>query len=106
MRKFVPDDLSLGALYFYLGETLLYSSRFEEANQSFDDCFNTHWVDTAHNRFLATFAKAKALQALQAYPESIEFFSKALEMKPQNPYCHFRRAWSYKVRNQLFEIDP
>jgi tetratricopeptide (TPR) repeat protein len=97
MLKYIPDDLSLGALYFHLGETQLYSSQFSAANENFDRCLHTHWVDTNHNRFLATFAKAKALQALQEYEESIHEFTKALEMKPENPFCHFRRAWSYKV---------
>lgn len=97
MQKYIPDDLSNGSLHFFLGETQLYSSKFEAAKENFDICFRTHWVDTTHNRFLVTFAKAKALQSLRLYTESIEGFSVALSLRPNDPYCLFRRAWSYKV---------
>jgi tetratricopeptide (TPR) repeat protein len=97
MKKYIPDDLSSGSLYFFLGQTQLHSEQFEGAKNSFEACFGTHWIDTSHNRFLVTFAKAKTLQSLQDYVDSIDCFATALQLQPDDPYCHFRRAWSYKV---------
>lgn len=97
MQKFIPDDLSSGCLYFFLGETQLFSEQFNGALISFQQCLDSHWADTAWNRFITTFAMAKALQCSHQHKDSIEWFSKALDLRKDNPYCYFRRAWSFKA---------
>jgi hypothetical protein len=105
MLKYVPDDLSLGCLHFFIAQSQMYSYDYELAKENLDKCLKTHWVSTPHHLFLTTFARAKALQSLQRHQAAIDEFTKALALDSQNPYCYFRRAWSYKVRLVPFHLS-
>ena len=47
MRKYLPDDLTLGALQYFAALTCvaLPQANFDRALQLMSDCYKTHWVD-------------------------------------------------------------
>lgn len=96
-RKFVSDDLALGGLFFFMGQTKMRLQKFNEAVFHLSECEKTHWIDNANNKFLLEFAFGKLMQGLGQHEKAIERFCRAMAIHPQNAHCHFRRAWSYKA---------
>lgn len=101
-RKFVPDDLSLGTLLFFLALTQTQLQKFGEADAHLAQCAATHWVDAQHNRFLHRYVAAKLRQCQGQHAAAVESFTEALALSPDNPFCLFKRAWSHKVRSRDF----
>jgi hypothetical protein len=98
MRKFIPDDISLGIQLFFLAQTHIHGKDYEAAHAVLAECGATHWVDRKRNSFIWHFALAKLYQCEGAHNEAIAEFNKAIDLCEGNPsHCYFRRAWSYKV---------
>lgn len=95
--KFVPDDLALGTLRFFLALAQMQLKKFGFAEASLVLCGQTHWIDSGHNNFLFLYVGAKLCQCQGNHAAAVEKFSAALAVSPANPYCHFKRAWSFKV---------
>lgn len=85
-------------MYFFLGMSAFQLQEYNEADDCFKRCVSSHWVDLKRNKFVCIYAQAKLLQVNGKHNEAIEMFSEALSMEPENAFCLFRRAWSYKVR--------
>lgn len=95
--QYVPDDVTLGTLYFFAGQCQIRLLDYDNAIVSLQKCRESHFIDSLHNELLVEFAIAKILQCLRKHSEAIERFTKSLALKKGCPYCHFRRAWSYKA---------
>ncbi len=107
-RKYVADDMALGVLHFFRALALSQLAQYDEASVDLQHCSTTHFMNSKHNKFLLHFANAKIHQCQKQHKEAVSEFSLALDLQPQNPYCHFRRAWSFKVCvlpvNKLFYL--
>lgn len=101
MRKFIPDDISLGAQLFFLSQTQIHLKQPEAAHKSLQECARTHWVDKKHNNYILNFSLAKLYQSQGMHQEAIGTFNKAIDLYPTISHTIFRRAWSYKVRFAL-----
>lgn len=97
-QQFIPDDVTLGTLYFFLGQCQIHLLQYEYAQSSLAHCYHTHFIDSKHNKFLVEFACAKILQCLKRHDEAIAKFTEALQLQNDCPYCFFRRAWSFKAK--------
>lgn len=97
MRKFIPDDVSLGAQLFFLAQTQIHAKQPQDAHRSLVECASTHWADKKHNAYILHFSLAKLLQSQGMHEDAIGAFNKAIDMYPNNSHTFFRRAWSYKV---------
>ena len=104
MRKFIPDDVSLGTQLFFLAQTQIQSKQPDAARHSLQECAGTHWTDKKHNAYMLSFSLAKVLQSQGLHEEAIAAFNKAVDLYPDNSHAFFRRAWSYKV--VVFSIVP
>jgi len=102
MRKFIPDDVSLGAQLFFLAQTQIQAKQPQDAHRSLVECASTHWVDKKHNAYILQFSLAKLFQSQGMHEDAIGAFNKAIDMYPKNSHTFFRRAWSYKVRAVFF----
>lgn len=98
-RKFVADDISLGAIHFYLAQSYMRLESYDAVEINLNACLKTHWVDNTKNKFLCLFAMAKLYQVLTRHAEAIDLFNRSLEMYPEDAHVYFRRAWSQKVRS-------
>jgi hypothetical protein len=98
MRKFIPDDVSLGTQLFFLAQAQVHNRHYAEAHRSLEECLGTHFVDKRHHAYIAHFALAKLYQCEGRHQEAIPAFNKAIDLsEPKSSHCYFRRAWSYKV---------
>jgi hypothetical protein len=95
--KFVPDDLSLGTQLYFLALSQIQLQKFQLADIHLQKCAETHWVDAKHNKFLYLYTSGKLCQSQGQHVAAIDKFTAAMALTPNNPYCHFKRAWSYKV---------
>lgn len=104
MIRYAPDEVSIGNLHFFIAQSYMRLSNFSKAMHHFELCSRTHWLDNEHNKFLLQFSIAKNLQCLKRHEEAITGFNNALKMRQNDPYCLFRRAWSYKVSSLLLGL--
>jgi tetratricopeptide (TPR) repeat protein len=95
--KYIPDNYTQGVLYFFLGVLYLRLSMIHQALTCFEACQQTSWKTASKNEFLIHFVLAKTHQALLNHKLAIQYYNIAIDLEPKNPYCYFRRAWSYKV---------
>jgi hypothetical protein len=97
VKKYVSDDMAYGVLYFFRAMVFSNLQRYSEAAEDLVQAQRTHFANSTHRRFLVQFAVAKVLQCQRLHSDAIREFSAALSLQPEDPYCYFRRAWSYKV---------
>ena len=102
MIRYAADEVSIGNLHFFLAQCYMRLGNFSKAKLFFDECLLSHWADSQQNRFLIKFSIAKNFQCLKMHNEAISVFNEALQLRPNDPYCLFRRAWSFKVLNKSF----
>lgn len=93
----MPDDLSLGTQLYFLALSQIQLQKFHLAAVNLQKCSETHWVDAKHNKFLYLYTAGKLSQCQGQHAIAIERFTAAMALSPHDPYCHFKRAWSYKV---------
>ena len=124
LRQYAPDEESLGVCYFFKGISLSYLHCLDESFVSFEEALNSSFAmklteedkiqnklnfpnnyhqiehNRNHNRMLCYFAIAKIFQRKGNHIVALEYFSKSLEVLPENDekaFIYFRRAWSHKV---------
>ena len=129
LRQYAPDEGSLGVCYFFKGISLSYLHCLDESFVSFEEALNSSFAmmlteeeklqnklnypdnyyhieyNRNHNRMLCYFAIAKIFQRKGNHLIAIEYFSKSLEVLPENDeraFIYFRRAWSYKVIKRFY----
>eukprot|EP01034_Spumella_vulgaris_P021885 gene21885-27961_t len=95
--KFVPDDLSLGTQLYFLALSQIQLQKYHLADIHLQKCAETHWVDAKHNKFLYLYTSGKLCQSQGQHLAAIDKFTAAMALTPNNPYCHFKRAWSFKA---------
>lgn len=105
-EKFIPDELSLGTLFFFLAQCQMALSKFDEALFNFSKCESrAHWKALKSNEFLLLFALAKCHQSRGHHEQALELFNSALAnvtcSEASKPYVYFRRAWSFKALNDF-----
>jgi tetratricopeptide (TPR) repeat protein len=133
LSHFIPDDITRGAMHFFLGMSLCRMQLLDEAEIQLLFSSQTHWIDSAKNEILFKYAHAKVQQMLGRHESAIELFTDALEIcnsttasnnnnknrnhktinkhnnnnnnnnNPKSAYILFRRAWSYKAIGRFAE---
>eukprot|EP01038_Epipyxis_sp_PR26KG_P007639 gene7639-10398_t len=101
--RYVPDDISRGLLYYFLGNTQLQLKKYDLVESTLQKCMKSHWINVKHNEYIYYFTMGKLYQAQKNHQLAIDTFSMALKLKPDCSYSLFKRGWSYKALGKYKE---